>query len=94
MDNESTFCQIRVKIGSQGESLAVRLEVLEEPLMASLLEQIPEDEADVWNLIANSVRDYKGLEHFSGIDTPFIRLQKQVEQLTEELKQLWEVLGQ
>jgi hypothetical protein len=87
IEQEASYCQIRVKLGFTDDgNITIRLEVLEEPLLASMLRNTPEDEAAIWEMICNAIRDYRGMGHSSQIDTPFIRLQQQVEKMRRELE--------
>ena len=86
---ETKLAQITVYIDIEPEAdtIKVRLEVLEEPLMASILDQTPEDKAGMWGTIANAVRDYHGLPH-SHSETPFTLLQKRVAEIENKLNEV------
>lgn len=88
MQNESLFCQIRVFTQIHDGALKVRLELMTEPLTDSLLQENPKDHAAIWEMLANTIRDYHGLPHSSGVDTPFIALQKQVKELRDEIERM------
>jgi hypothetical protein len=86
---ESKLAQITVylDIEPEADTVNVRLEVLEEPLMASILDDSQHDKGLLWSAIANGVRDYHGLEHRHS-ETPFTLLQKRVAEIENKLSEV------
>ena len=91
---ESKLAQITVylDIEPEADTINVRLEVLEEPLMSSIIDDSQQDKGLLWGTIANAVRDYHGLEHRHG-DTPFTLLQKRVAEIENKLNEVNDVFN-